>query len=194
MSHIYVNHVNFEYEESASYHDILVNSGSGAPSIVEEILTVAHIYVNAINLEIPLGAFPTDILTCNQLATHTLLEEISGTPIAPEPEVVQGGGVVSVDDLIYVGLPRRLPEFVGAHAQSYQDILEEILVAEEVTHVSTTSNSLQTKVRRPVYKRTREIEVLPYMLATDKRVYVATPLPESPSKREEEELLLLGII
>lgn len=195
MSHIYVNHIAFEYEESSSFHDILVNSGTGTQSLVEQSLSNSHIYVNCINIEVPaVGQQTINVLTNIGTATHTIEESISGTPIPEEEEVVQTGGV-STSVQFFGGNP-FVKEILTTVAHSENEIQETTHVVEEIIHRGITLNAVVAKVRKPVFKPARTVEILPYTIKADKNVVIdySTPQFSSRSKKEEEELILLGII
>ena len=55
MTHIYVNQVGFEYEESNTFHDLPRNESTNTPTLEEVVVQNAYIYVNCVNLELPLG-------------------------------------------------------------------------------------------------------------------------------------------
>jgi hypothetical protein len=195
MSHIYVNHIAFEYEESSSFHDILVNSGSGTQSLLEETISNSHIYVNCINIEVPkVGQETLNTLTNLGTATHTLEESIAGTPIPEEEVVVQTGGVSSTAQ--FFGGNPFLKEILTTVASNESEIQEATHVVEEVIHRSTTLNAVVAKVRKPVFKPIKTVEILPYTIKADNNVVIdyATPEFTSRTKKEEEELILLGII
>lgn len=195
MSHIYVNHIAFEYEESSSFHDILVNSGSGTQSIVEQAVSNSHIYVNCINIEVPtVGQQTINILTNIGTATHTLEESISGTPVVEEEPEVQTGGVTTTAQ--FFGGNPYVKEILTSVAYCENEIEEATHVVEEVIHRSVTLNAVVAKVRKPVFKPARTVEILPYTIKADKNVVIDYSTPEfsSRSKKEEEELILLGII
>jgi len=215
MAYIHVSQLNFEYEESNSYHDILVNSGANTQSLVEEIVSVAHIYVSAINLEIPVGEANADVLTNNRLATHTLLEAevasdvlttvcvathtleevIVEAPVEPEvPVPVVGGGTGQRPR--FLGGPPWEREFLTNSSQNSQEIEEAIYVSDDLYVVAQMSHGIDAKIRKPIYKPVRQYEIVSYQL-DDKEMVAVAPSEHGftrRSKKEEEELILLGII
>jgi hypothetical protein len=198
MSYIYVDNINFEFEETPNYADILQNSGQGTQSLTENIITVAYIYVDQINFEIPVAEVPTDVLTNTGLGTQTLEEVIEGTPV-PEPEVVVGGG--AGQRIRVMGGRPWSEEDIYVTNQATQLIGEEILIGELVEAYAYNTPAIDTKLRRPIYARPRTIEILSFSPDT-KRTFVqkkVDQIVEEPQKinsrqKEEEELLLLGII
>lgn len=193
MSHIYVNSVSFEHELSSSFHDILLCQQTNTPSIGEVIHSNSHVYVNCVNLEIPATAVPTETFTCVQTATHTILEEISGTP-EPEPEAPAFGGGVSQRPRVLGGRPWQ-EEKIKTYAIAEQFLEEQILVEEIAQTYAYNTSGLETLVRKPIYKQPRQVQIKTFTLAKDKSITIS-PEPYSPNGRqkEEEELLLLGII
>jgi hypothetical protein len=196
MPNIYVNQINFEFEETPSYHDILTNSGSGSQTMGEVRQTIAHIYVNQVNIEVPVAEVPTDTLTNTGVNTPSIEEVIIGTPV-PEPEVVVGGGAGQRIRVIG-GRPRSEEDIYVINA-SAQGINEQILVGEIAEAYAYNNPDIQTKIRKPIYAQPRAIEILSFTPDTRKKfiVPVEAPLEEPKTnyrQKEEEELLLLGII
>ena len=195
MGYIYVNQINFEHPLSGSLHDLPQNSGTNIPSLAEAIVTPSHIYVNIVNLEIPVGELNADVVVCTQLATHTIEEVIEGTPVV-EPEVAVGGGA-GQRIRVLGGLPWSKEKVVtSAVAQHF--IGEEIFVNETVEAYSYNTSDLETKIRRPIYKQPRKVEIMHFTPTSERTVIIPIEVPEAPKinlrEREEEELLLLGII
>lgn len=196
MPNIYVNQVNFEFEETPSYHDILLNSGAGSQTIDEQRVTVAHIYVNQINIEVPVAEVAADTITNAGINTPTIEEIITGTPI-PEPEVVVGGGV-GQRIRVMGGRPWSEEDVYVSNAAT-QLIGEEIFIGDIVETYANNIPDVETRVRRPIYARPRAIEVMSFTPTQDRTVVIPieTSLEEPKINRrqkEEEELLLLGII
>lgn len=192
MPNIYVNQVNFEFEETPSYHDILLNSGAGSQAIDEQRVTVAHIYVNQINIEVPVAEVAADTITNAGINTPTIEEIITGTPI-PEPEVVVGGGA---------GQRIRV---MGGRPWSEEDIYitnraevvigEEILVGELIEAYANNVSTLDTRIRKPIYATPRRVEILSFTPRTERTIQVPMEEPKiNTRQKEEEELILLGII
>lgn len=192
MSNIYVDKINFEFEESPNYHDILLSLGSGSQVLVESIQTVAHIYVNIINFEVPVAEVPSDVLTNLGNNIPSIEEVIEGTPV-PEPEVVVGGGAGST--IRVMGGRPWSEEDLYNYSQNTAVIEEYIGIAEELTVVAKTSNGIETKVRRPIYAQP-SYDVRSYEPVEDVPVAVIpqTSRFTSRSIKDEEELMLLGII
>lgn len=193
MSHIYVNQLNFEYSKSNTYHDILINSGTNIPSLGETIVSPSHIYVSAINLELPLAAVPIETLVNVGNGTQTIEEVIVEAPTPEQPPVIGGG--VSQRPRVLGGRPYDKDSLTNSSYNS-QEIEELILVSEDILVVARTRNGVDTKLRKPIYSKIREIEIVPYAYASDKIVIV----PQSEQvfvrrgKKDEEEMLLLGIL
>jgi len=196
MPNIYVDQLNFEYEESGSYHDILANSALGTQLIGEQRISVAHIYVDIVNLQIPVSETVGEILTNSELATHTIEEVITGTP-APEPEVVVGGGAGS--RIRVMGGRPWSEEDIYVTNNAEQLIGEEIFVGDILETYAYNSTDIDTRIRRPIYAKTRSIQVLSFRPDTERKVILPVEAPlEEPKinhrQKDEEELLLLGII
>lgn len=215
MPNIYVNWLNFEFEETSSYHDILTNSGAGTHTLAETIETIAHIYVNQINLEVPAAEltfteFLTNVQTstqtlseaeagqetCTEHGSQTIEEVITGTPV-PEPEPVIGGGVSSTMEVMG-GRPWAEEDIYVSNAAT-QLIGEEIFVGDILETYANNIPDIDTRIRRPVYAKPRAIEVMSFTPTKERTriIPVETPLEEPKNnhrKKEEEELLLLGII
>lgn len=192
MSNIYVNQVNFEHPESGVLHDILVNSGGNIPSLAEQIVTPSFIYVNIVNLEIPVTELAAEVITNTGTATHTLLEAISGTPVVEE-QARKGGGEL-VDDLIFVGSP-VFKEILTSVGSSQQEFDEATYVYETALTSAQAESQIDALIRKPIYRKTRELEILPYTFARDGSSILTVNTPSTRrSKKEEEELILLGII
>lgn len=210
MPNIYINQINIEFEETPSYHDILTNSSSSDQSLVEEIQAVSHIYVNQINievpasevpayiyvnqvnLEVPIAEVPSDTLTCTQHGEQTIEEIITGTPV-PEPVPVVGGG--AGQRIRVIGGRPWSEEDIYVISSSTQSISEEIFVEEIAQSYADNISSIQTKVRRPIYAKPRRIEILSFSPTKERTVTLPIDKTKINSrKREEEELLLLGII
>lgn len=215
MPNIFVNWLNFEFEESASYHDILVSSGSGNQSIDEQRVTVAHIYVNQINIEVPAAELIfTEFVTCAQTSTQalseaeagqetcsehgtqTIEEVIIGTPV-PEPEPAIGGGVSSTMEVL--GGRPWAEEDIYVSSTATQLIGEEIFVGDILEIYANNVPDIDTRIRRPVYAKPRAIEIMSFTPTKERTriIPVEAPLEEpkiNHRKKEEEELLLLGII
>ncbi len=192
MGHIYVNNINFEHEFSGSLHDILVNSGTSTQTLDEQIQFVAHIYVNNINLEVPVTELTAEILTCTQTSTQTIEEVITGTPVVEE-EVAVGGG--AGQRIRVIGGRPWLEETLTNGTLSAQAIGEEIFISETVECYTYNDGRIDTKVRRPIYKQPRKVEIMSFMPVNERTVVIPVEQPQINSRqREEEELLLLGII
>lgn len=193
-NYIYVDQINLEYALTASFADLPINQGTNTPSIDETIVRVAHIYVDFVNLEVPITVVAAEIITNTGSGTQTILEEITGTPI-PEPVIPIGGGVGQ--RIRSLGGRPYLTEELIVSANSVHEIEETVHVTEMVESVAITSNSLATVVRKPVYKKQTVMQVLNYRMAKDKSLILdpveSVPI-ENTRKREEEELLLLGIM
>ena len=196
MPNIFVNQINFEFEETPNYYDILVNLGAGSQTIDEVRQTIAHIYVNQVNLEVPLSE--TAIETCTNTGnnTCTIEEVITGTPV-PEPQPVVGGG--AGQRIRVMGGRPWSEEDVYVTAKAEQLIGEEIFVGELAETYAYNTPQIDTRIRRPIYGKSRAIEIRSFVPRTERKVIipVETPLEEpkvNSRQREEEELLLLGII
>lgn len=192
MPNIFVNHINFEFEETSSYHDILTNSGSGSQSLSENIVSISRIYVNQIYLEVPVAEVPADTLTCVQHSEQTIEEVIAGTPVL-EPEIAVGGGVGQ--RIRVMGGRPWSEEDVYVLNQATHFLGEEIFVDEIIETYANNKSDIQTKIRRPIYAKPRTVEILSFSPAKEKTIII--PLEETKTNsrhREEEELLLLGII
>lgn len=193
MSHIYVSQLSFEFSESNTYHDILVNSGTNIPSLGEAIVSPSHIYVSAINLELPLALVPTETVVNVGTGTQTLEEVIVEAPVPEQPPVIGGG--VSQRPRVLGGRPYQ-KDSLTIYSQNKQEIEEVILVSEVLEVAAKTLNGIDTTVRKPIYSKIREVEIIPYAYAEEK----ITVVPQSEQafvrrgKKDEEELLLLGII
>ncbi len=211
MPNIYVNQVNFEFEETPSYHDILRNSGSGAQTLVEIDQTIAHIYVNQINLEIPAVELVfTEFVTCSQTSTQSLSETevgqetcsehgtqtieevITGTPV-PEPEVVVGGGTGSRIQVMG-GRPWSQEDLYVSNSAAHA-IGEQILIGEIAEAYAYNNPEIETRIRRPIYAKPKRVEVLSFSPTPERTIVIPIEEPKINSRqKEEEELLLLGII
>ncbi len=192
MPNIYVNQINFEFEETPNYHDILLNSGSGTQSLAETIQTVAHIYVNQINLEVPVAEAQADTLTCTQHGEQTIEEVITGTPV-PEPEPVVGGG--AGQRIRVMGGRPWSEEDVYTTAYAEQFIGEEIYVSENVETYAYNIPETDGRIRKPIYAKPRAIEILSFSPVNERTIKIPIEEPKiNTRQKEEEELLLLGII
>ena len=198
MPNIFVDQLNFEFEESNSFHDILLNSGAGTPSLSETVVSIAHIYVDILNLEIPVSAAIADVCTNTGTGTHTCDEEIIGTPIPePEqPEVVVGGGTGG--RIQVMGGRPWSEEDIYAKSSSMQLIGEQILIGELVEAYAYNDSDIDTKIRRPIYAKPRAVEILSFSPVSERTIVIPKEPVEEPKinlrQKDEEELLLLGII
>ena len=193
MSHIYVNQVGFEYQESNSYHDILVNAGSGSHLLGEQIVSPSHIYVNWVNFELPVSAVNAEVIVNSGLGTHTLEESIAGTPVV-EPEVAVGGGA-SQRIRVLGGRP-YVKDVLTSVASNTDEITEETYIHEALEIYARGRHNIDATIRTPVYRKAREIEVRSFKLAKDRSIISTAPIDVGMEQRQkqEEEMLLLGII
>lgn len=195
MNNIYVDYINFEFEESPNYHDILKNSGSGSQVLLEQVISPSFIYVDIVNLEIPVAERVfIDIVTCTQHSEQYIEEVIEGTPV-PEPvvEVVTGGGG-GQRIRVMGGRPWSEEDFYN-YSQNTAVIEEYIGIAEEITVVAKISNGMETKVRKPIYAQPI-YDVRSYEPVEDIPVAIISQTSRFASRsiKDEEELMLLGII
>ena len=192
MPNIFVNQINFEFEETPNYHDILLNSGSGSPTLAEVVQTIAHIYVNQINLEVPVAEAQADTLTCTQHGEQTIEEVITGTPV-PEPEVVVGGGTGSRIQVMG-GRPWSQEDIYVSNSAAHV-IGEQILIGEIAEAYAYNTPEIETRIRRPIYAKPKRVEILSFSPTPDRTIIIPVEEPKINSRqKEEEELLLLGII
>jgi hypothetical protein len=212
MNNIYINQINFEFEETPSYHDILLNSGEGTQTLVEivqtvshvyvnqinieipasDVVPVSHIYVNQINIEVPVAEVPTDTLTCTQHGEQTIEEVITGTPV-PEPEVAVGGG--AGQRIRVMGGRPWSEEDVYVTNSADVVISEEILVGELIEAYANNIPTTDARIRKPIYAKPRRVEILSFTPKPERTIAVQMEEPRiNHRQKEEEELILLGII
>ena len=194
MPNIYVDQLNFEFEESNTYADILSNLGLNTPRLVEQIVSNAHIYVDIVNLEVPVNTnIIADVCTNTGTGTQTCDEEIIGTPV-PAPV---GGG--TADRIRVLGGRPWYKEDIYVTNSAQQLIGEEILIGEIAEAYAYNIPNIDATIRRPIYAKPKTIEILSFSPVNERTIVIPTPEPvEEPKtnsrQKEEEELLLLGII
>lgn len=195
MGYIYVDQISFEFEETPNYHDILKNSGSGSQTLLEQVISPSYIYVDIVNFEIPVADLVTiNVVTCTQHSEQYIEEVIEGTPV-PEPvvEVVTGGG--GGQRIRVMGGRPWSEEDLYNSAHNLVEIEEHIGIAEELIVVAHSSNDVHAKIRKPIYAR-EYYELRQYEPVEDVPVVVTPQAPRFSSRsiKDEEELMLLGII
>lgn len=193
MANIYVDQLSFEFEETPNYHDILSNSGSGSQTIGEVRQTLAHIYVDSVSLVIPVGVSSAEIITNTGNGSQTIEEVITGTPVPVEPVPVPTG---APSGGTWFGGSPYIKEVLTLEASNKQEVDDQTYVTEEVVTTAYNLSGIQTTVRRPIYRKVRQTEILPYILQDDIKVTMVPPSELVPrrAKKEEEEMILLGII
>ncbi len=192
MSNIYVDQINFEFEETPNYHDILSTSSLNTHSLSETIVSQSYIYVDIVNLEVPVAEVPTDTLTCTQHGEQTIEEVITGTPV-PEPEVAVGGG--AGQRIRVMGGRPWSEEDVYVISKAEAIISEEILVGELIEAYANNVPTMDTRIRKPIYATPKKVEILSFTPRPDRTIQIPMEEPKTNTRqREEEELLLLGII
>lgn len=196
---IRVSQLSLETPVTSEIANILTSTSESIQTIDEVISSVSAVRVTAISLEIPLSQVVVETITNVGTSEQTILEEITGTPVV---EQTAGGAVPSA----WVGGASVNRESLISVSRSEQMIDE--LISEDIVTSATSIQNIETVVQEkrvfstpPKVKKTPTIaelsEVVKFETTREREHVLVSDQPELVERRrqrEEDELILLGVL